>query len=64
MLFYNRLVRDSNTGIGRGIGYVNFTDKDSVETALKLNGTQVELRTLTYFWSVPDIVQNQISGSY
>jgi len=36
-----RLVRDSNTGIGRGIGYVNFTDKDSVETALKLNGTQV-----------------------
>ena len=36
-----RLVRDSSTGIGKGFGYVNFADRDSVETALSLNGTKV-----------------------
>jgi len=36
-----RLVRDSSTGIGKGFGYINFVVKDSVETALKLDGTEV-----------------------
>ena len=36
-----RLVRDSATGIGKGFGYVNFASKDSVETALRLDGNMV-----------------------
>ena len=42
-----RLVRDSSTGIGKGFGYVNFKTTESVELALKLNGsllTQREIR--------------------
>eukprot|EP00088_Acartia_fossae_P022523 TRINITY_DN23703_c0_g1_i1.p1 TRINITY_DN23703_c0_g1~~TRINITY_DN23703_c0_g1_i1.p1 ORF type:complete len:434 (+),score=89.64 TRINITY_DN23703_c0_g1_i1:33-1334(+) len=36
-----RLVRDSDTGIGKGFGYVNFADAASVETALQLDATEV-----------------------
>ena len=38
-----RLVRDIATGIGKGFGYVNFASKDSVETALRLDGNMVNL---------------------
>lgn len=34
-----RLVRCPNTGIGKGIGYVSFSFKESVETALSMDGT-------------------------
>lgn len=36
-----RLVRDRVTNMGKGIGYVTFASKDSVDLALKLAGTQL-----------------------
>ena len=36
-----RLVRDSATGMGKGFGYVNFVNVDSVETAIQRNGTEL-----------------------
>jgi len=34
-----RVVRDPNNGMGKGFGYVNFESADSVELAIKLNGS-------------------------
>ncbi|XP_046740791.1 RNA-binding protein 34-like [Diprion similis] len=34
-----RIVRDKKTKIGKGFGYINFENSDSVALALKLNGT-------------------------
>ena len=31
-----RIVRDSQTGIGKGFGYINFSSRESVKTALDL----------------------------
>jgi len=39
-----RLIRDSFTGIGKGFGYVNFKNSDSIELGLRLNGSQLEGR--------------------
>ena len=36
-----RLIRDKVTNMGKGIGYVTFTSKDSVDVALKLAGTKL-----------------------
>ena len=36
-----RLIRDRVTNMGKGIGYVTFTSKDSVDLALKLAGTNL-----------------------
>ena len=36
-----RLVRDRVTNMGKGIGYVTFASKDSVDLALKLTGTML-----------------------
>ncbi|MCJ8737504.1 hypothetical protein PDJAM_G00024670 [Pangasius djambal] len=36
-----RLVRDRNTGVGKGFGYVLFESTDAVMLALKLNGSQL-----------------------
>lgn len=36
-----RVVRDRNTGMSKGFGYINFENADSVALALKLNGTSV-----------------------
>ncbi|KAL7854486.1 hypothetical protein SRHO_G00166760 [Serrasalmus rhombeus] len=36
-----RLVRDHNSGVGKGFGYVLFENADSVMLALKLNGSQL-----------------------
>ncbi|XP_017333065.1 RNA-binding protein 34 [Ictalurus punctatus] len=36
-----RLVRDRNTGVGKGFGYILFESADAVMLALKLNGSQL-----------------------
>ncbi|XP_065536321.1 RNA-binding protein 34 [Lathamus discolor] len=36
-----RIVRDRNTGLGKGFGYVLFEDTDAVHLALRLNGTDL-----------------------
>jgi len=36
-----RLVKDANTGIGKGFAYVNFVSEDSVELAIRLNSHEV-----------------------
>jgi len=36
-----RVIRDSRTGIGKGFGYVQFQKSESVELALKLDGSQL-----------------------
>lgn len=41
-----RIVRDSNTGMGKGFCYVNFTDKNSVVLAMEMNGTELAGRQL------------------
>uniref|UniRef100_A0A8C0QLJ8 RNA binding motif protein 34 n=1 Tax=Chelonoidis abingdonii TaxID=106734 RepID=A0A8C0QLJ8_CHEAB len=41
-----RLVRDKNTGIGKGFGYVLFENTDAVHLALKLNNSELKGRKL------------------
>ncbi|XP_029906388.1 RNA-binding protein 34 [Myripristis murdjan] len=41
-----RLVRDPNSGLGKGFGYVLFESADSVQLALKLNGSSLEGRSI------------------
>ncbi|XP_056442706.1 RNA-binding protein 34 [Gadus chalcogrammus] len=39
-----RLIRDKNTGLGKGFGYILFESADSVQLALKLDGTPLATR--------------------
>uniref|UniRef100_A0A3B3YPJ5 RRM domain-containing protein n=1 Tax=Poecilia mexicana TaxID=48701 RepID=A0A3B3YPJ5_9TELE len=41
-----RLVRDPNSGLGKGFGYVLFESADSVEVALSLDGSKLESRSI------------------
>uniref|UniRef100_A0A7M4FI45 RNA binding motif protein 34 n=1 Tax=Crocodylus porosus TaxID=8502 RepID=A0A7M4FI45_CROPO len=41
-----RIVRDGNTGIGKGFGYVLFENTDAVHLALKLNNSELKGRKL------------------
>lgn len=41
-----RLVRDANTNMGKGFGYVEFQDSSSVSLALQLNGLEFEGRKI------------------
>lgn len=41
-----RLVRDRSSGLGKGFGYVLFQSADSVQLALKLDGSKLEGRSL------------------
>lgn len=41
-----RLVRDQNSGLGKGFGYVLFQSADSVQLALKLDGSKLEGRSI------------------
>ncbi|KAM3864901.1 RNA-binding protein 34 [Diretmus argenteus] len=41
-----RLVRDQNSGMGKGFGYVLFESADSVQLALKLDGSSLEGRSV------------------
>ncbi|KAJ1507302.1 Nucleolar protein 12 [Coelomomyces lativittatus] len=41
-----RMIRDAKSGLGKGIAYVQFLDKASVQAALKLSGTKIDNQTL------------------
>ncbi|XP_034445679.1 RNA-binding protein 34 isoform X1 [Hippoglossus hippoglossus] len=41
-----RLVRDQNSGLGKGFGYILFESPDSVQLALKLDGSKLEGRAV------------------
>ncbi|KAM6942097.1 RNA-binding protein 34 [Lycodopsis pacificus] len=41
-----RLVRDQNSGFGKGFGYILFESADSVQLALELEGTKLEGRAI------------------
>uniref|UniRef100_A0A8D0HGB4 RNA binding motif protein 34 n=1 Tax=Sphenodon punctatus TaxID=8508 RepID=A0A8D0HGB4_SPHPU len=41
-----RIVRDKNSGIGKGFGYILFEDTDAVHLALKLNNSELKGRKL------------------
>lgn len=41
-----RVIRDRETGLSRGFGYVTFAEKASLELALQLNGTDCEGRPM------------------
>ncbi|XP_043196295.1 RNA-binding protein 34-like [Amphibalanus amphitrite] len=41
-----RIVRDRETSVGKGFGYVNFSAEEAVPRALKLNGSQLEGQTI------------------
>ncbi|XP_022616401.1 RNA-binding protein 34 [Seriola dumerili] len=41
-----RLVRDQNSGLGKGFGYVLFESADSVQLALELDGSKLEGRSV------------------
>ncbi|XP_056135436.1 RNA-binding protein 34 [Lampris incognitus] len=41
-----RIIRDANSGMGKGFGYVLFEDADSVQLALKLDGSKLEGRSV------------------
>ncbi|XP_040891368.1 RNA-binding protein 34 [Toxotes jaculatrix] len=41
-----RLIRDQNSGLGKGFGYVLFESADSVQLALELDGSKLEGRSI------------------
>lgn len=41
-----RLIRDAATGIGKGFGYINFENSDSVELALQMENPTLKGREL------------------
>lgn len=41
-----RVVRDRNTGMGKGFGFVTFRGLDSVALALEMNGTEISERAI------------------
>ncbi|XP_072169120.1 RNA-binding protein 34-like [Diadema setosum] len=71
-----RLIRDKETGVGKGFGYILFEDPSSVQFALKMNGTKLKGRGLrvkravkkekqkdqriSFFWHYPSGMSNQI----
>jgi nucleolar protein 12 len=41
-----RIIRDNKTGIGKGFGYVQFKTPDSIQLALKLDGSEIKKRKI------------------
>lgn len=58
-----RLVRDQNSGLGKGFGYVLFESADSVQLALELDGTKLEGRSIRVKRSVKKEKQKNKSDS-
>ncbi|XP_044045327.1 RNA-binding protein 34 isoform X2 [Siniperca chuatsi] len=58
-----RLVRDQNSGLGKGFGYVLFESADSVQLALELDGTKLEGRSIRVKRSVKKEKQKNRSDS-
>ncbi|XP_042560581.1 RNA-binding protein 34-like [Clupea harengus] len=49
-----RLIRDRETGMGKGFGYVLFESPDSVQLAMKLDASTLCERKIRVKWSVKD----------
>ena len=47
-----RLIRDGTTGMGKGFGYVNFVDEESVAKAMRLNNQEISGRKVRVSKSV------------
>ncbi|XP_026179694.1 RNA-binding protein 34 [Mastacembelus armatus] len=58
-----RLVRDQNSGLGKGFGYVLFESADSVQLALELDGSKLEGRSIRVKRSVKKEKQKNKTGS-
>uniref|UniRef100_A0A3B5LV43 RRM domain-containing protein n=1 Tax=Xiphophorus couchianus TaxID=32473 RepID=A0A3B5LV43_9TELE len=58
-----RLVRDPNSGLGKGFGYVLFESADSVEVALALDGSKLESRSIRVKRSVKKEKQTNKTNS-
>lgn len=58
-----RLVRDKNSGLGKGFGYVLFESADYVQLALKLEGSKLEGRSIRVKRSVKKETQKNNSDS-
>ncbi|XP_008418572.1 RNA-binding protein 34 [Poecilia reticulata] len=58
-----RLVRDPNSGLGKGFGYVLFESADSVEVALSLDGSKLESRSIRVKRSVTKEKQTNKTNS-
>ncbi|XP_070840547.1 RNA-binding protein 34 [Chaetodon trifascialis] len=58
-----RLVRDQNSGLGKGFGYVLFESADSVQLALELDGTKLEGRSIRVKRSMKKEKQKKEAGS-
>lgn len=39
-----RIIRDRKSGVGRGVGYINFEEEDSVTLALEMDDTKLKNR--------------------
>lgn len=57
-----RLIRDRNSGMGKGFGYVLFESADSVMLALKLNGSELLSRKIRVMRSVKKEKEKQVTG--
>ncbi|XP_030014589.1 RNA-binding protein 34 [Sphaeramia orbicularis] len=57
-----RLVRDQNSGMGKGFGYVLFESADSVQLALKLDGSKLDGRSIRVKRSVKKEKQKNKPG--
>ncbi|KAM9857452.1 RNA-binding protein 34 isoform 2-T2 [Aulostomus maculatus] len=57
-----RLVRDQNSGLGKGFGYVLFESADSVQLALQLDGSKLEGRSIRVKRSVKKEKLNKSEG--
>ncbi|KAG7217940.1 hypothetical protein INR49_020762 [Caranx melampygus] len=59
-----RLVRDRDSGLGKGFGYVLFESADSVQLALKLDGSKLEGRSIRVKRSVKKEKQKNKTNSH
>lgn len=57
-----RIVRDRDTGLGKGFGYVNFVDRASVELALKMDGAEFNNRALRISRCVKKLKKTESGG--
>ncbi|EGF76564.1 hypothetical protein BATDEDRAFT_36238 [Batrachochytrium dendrobatidis JAM81] len=53
-----RVIRDRNTNVGKGFGYVQFAERSSVSLALKLNDTDLQGRQVRISRSNPTLAES------
>ncbi|XP_071450651.1 RNA-binding protein 34 [Hetaerina americana] len=58
-----RIVRDSQTGVGKGFAYINFKDLSSVALALKLDGQELKERALRVKRAVKKVKVKKVNAN-